>query len=112
MAQAQGGSGDAYGVQASPPKMLGLLPIMVVNDVYEVFKMDVIEEHLSEWGTHPEYSEIRKSMLEACGVRDDLFSRFEASLSPIPRISCIFVCSCGRPKSTSGVRVTKGYPLV
>jgi hypothetical protein len=80
-----GGGGDVDGVQPPPPKMLGALPIRGVDDVFNVFKMDVIEACLSEWGTHPEYSEIRRTLLEACGVGDDLFSRFEASLSPVER---------------------------
>ena len=81
---ARGGGGDTDGVQP-PPKMLGALPIRRVDDVFDVFKMDVIEAYLSEWGTHPEYSEIRRTLLKACGVGDDLFSRFEASLSPVER---------------------------
>ena len=50
--------------------MLGPFPIINSLDVYNVFKMDVISEALSPWGTHPEFAAIRTQMLHECNVSD------------------------------------------
>ena len=65
--------------------MLGPFPINNSLDVYNVFKMDVISEALSPWGTHPEFAAIRTQMLHECNVSDESFTRFESSLSPHER---------------------------
>ena len=62
--------------------MLGPFPIYNSVEVYNVFKMDVISEALSPWGTHPEFAAIRTQMLHECNVSDETFTRFESSLSP------------------------------
>ena len=47
---------------------------------------------LCKWGTHPEYTEIRHSMLDACGVVGALFARYEASLAPAGRGNLLAGC--------------------
>jgi hypothetical protein len=70
------------GASGSLPKMLGTFPIHGIQDVYNVYKMDVISEALSPWGTHPEFAAIRTQLLSECSVSDEMFTRFESSLSP------------------------------